>query len=103
MAEALLGQCRKRTLSYKAVAIATTGEVVEALRVDIFAKLSDVLFSLLETVSEQPSWTSAYLKLLKFQLIYGTQAMTDSVPYLNTDVHHQCEVVLVLNQDLSKH
>lgn len=70
---------------------------------DIFAKLSDVLFPLLETVSEQPSWTSAYLKLLKFQLIYGTQAMTDSVPYLNTDVHHQCEVVLVLNQDLSKH
>jgi len=50
---------------------------VEALRVDIFAKLSDVLFPLLETVSEQPGWTLAYLKLLKFQLIHGTQAIND--------------------------
>ena len=59
MTQALLGQCRKRTLGYKAVAIATTGEVVDNLGVDIFAEFSDVLFPLLTTVSEQPGsvWT----------------------------------------------
>ena len=52
--QALLGQCRKRTLGYKAVAIATTGEVVDTLGVDIFAEFSNILFPLLTTVSEEP-------------------------------------------------
>lgn len=62
--QALLGQCRKRTLGYKAVAIATTGEVVDTLGVDIFAEFSDILFPLLTTVSEQPGpvWTPLYVE-----------------------------------------
>ena len=46
--EALLQQCKKRTLPYKAVAIETTGEVVEAFEVDVFQELSEILLPLVD-------------------------------------------------------
>ena len=46
--EALLQQCKKRTLPYKAIAIETTGEVVEALEVDVFQELSEILLPLVD-------------------------------------------------------
>lgn len=54
--EALLQQCKKRTLPYKTIAIETTGEVVEALEVDVFQELSEILLPLVDgTASDSNS------------------------------------------------
>ena len=49
--EALLQQCKKQTLPYKAIAIETTGEAVEVLEVDIFQELSEILLPLVDVSS----------------------------------------------------
>ena len=47
----LLGQCKKQDPKYKAIAVETTGNVVEALHVDVFSDLQEVLIPVLLPVS----------------------------------------------------
>ncbi len=48
--EIMLQQCKKHDIGYKSVAIATTGEVVESLEVDVFGELFSIISPLVHQV-----------------------------------------------------
>ena len=63
--EGLLSQCKKRDLGYKAVAIETTGIILESLQVDKFTEFYEQLSPILDKVSGTLTLTSEIFRGLK--------------------------------------
>ena len=60
--QTLLGQCKKKDLSYRTTAIECTGDALESLKINVFHDFSEIIYAILEPASTHYDYYCMYIQ-----------------------------------------